>query len=64
MGRVKPFKNNDKESHWLQVSATKLFEYYLGNIEMRNDNYCYLVINILSYSVAFIKKINLLRLCH
>ena len=31
---------------------------------MRNVNYCYLGINILSYSVVFIKKINLLRLRH
>ena len=31
---------------------------------MRNVNYCYLGINILSYSVVFIKKINLLRLSH
>ena len=41
-----------------------MFEYYSGNIKMRNVNYCYLSINILSYSVVFIKKINLLRLPH
>ena len=31
---------------------------------MRNVNYCFLGINILSYLAVFIKKINLLRLHH
>ena len=37
----------NKESHWLEISATKLFEYYsdttrlnLDNIKMRIVNYC------------------------
>ena len=33
------FKLLNKESHWLRVSATKLFGYYSGNIKMRNVNY-------------------------
>ena len=32
--------NCNKESHWLSVSATKLFGYYSRNIKMRNINYC------------------------
>ena len=43
-------------------SASKLFEYYSGNIKMRNVDYCYWGINVPSYSVVFIKKVNLLRL--
>ena len=54
----------NKEGHFLYVSATKLFKYYSGKIKMRSVNYCYLGINILSYLVLFIKKINLLHLRH
>ena len=30
----------NKESHWLQVSATTLFGYFSDNIKMGNVNYC------------------------
>ena len=43
---------------------TKLFEYYSGNMKMRNVNHCYLGVNILSYSAVFTKKINLSVLRH
>ena len=30
----------NKESHWLYVSATKLFGYFSENLKMGNVNYC------------------------
>ena len=31
--------NFNKESHWLQVSAYKLLEYYSSNMDMQNANH-------------------------
>ena len=53
--------NFNNESHWLQVSAYKLLEYYSSNIDMQNFEQH---INILLYSVVFIKKTNVLNLRH
>ena len=44
--------NSNNESHWLQVSAYKLLEYYSSNMDMQSFQQH---INILLYSVVFIK---------
>ena len=49
-----------QEIHWLSVSATNPQGNYSGNIKMSDVNHVKLDINVLSYSVVFIKKMNLL----
>ena len=51
--------NSDNEHRWRQVSVYKLLEYYSSNIDIQNFQQH---INIILYSVIFIKKINVLSL--
>ena len=60
----KAFSRKNNKNLWLQVSATKLLEYYSNSIKMQNLNQFQQDIGMLSYSVKFIKKINLLSLYH
>ena len=53
--------SSKNESHWLQVSAYKLLAYYSSNNDMQNFQQH---IDSLLYSVAFTKKINVLKLRH
>ena len=57
-----PLRN--KESHQLYISAVKLLEYYSSSKELQNVNQFQQDINMSSYSLLFIKKINLLCLPH
>ena len=58
------FRSSSKEIHWLEVSAVKLLEYQSSNIDMQNVHQFQQDISIFSYSVVFIKKINVLSLHH
>ena len=58
------FRSSSKEIHWLEVSAVKLLEYQSSNIDMQNVHQFQQDISIFSYSVLFIKQINVLSLGH